>query len=848
MWFRRIAWGLLLLSILGLLRPGHISPAQAQAQNLTDLIDINVSAGFGGFFREQHWLPLRVRVRNSGEAIDGRLIVRPETADLVVTNAYSTPLDLPTGSDKTTFLYIMAEAFLPQVVVELLDANGERVAQQVAPITPLNPHDLLHVVVSDTDAASIALNTVRVGAYAAQQVRWTPAQVPVGAPALEAIDTLIFSDADSAQLNTAQRASVRDWVAAGGHLIVTGGTNWQETANAFMDVLPLVPTGSTQVDGLAPLASWVGAGASALAARTSIATGDVQDTGQVLVADDGGLPLLVRRGYGAGTIDYLAADPALEPFRGWQQADTFWYTLLASREMHPAWTLGLNDFSEAAIAVGVLPGVELLPGAVSMLLFIGAYVLLVGPLNYIVLSRINRRGWAWLTIPILIGVFSFLAYNVGFNLRGSEIIVSRINIVESWPENESARLQQLIGVLSPRREVYSLATSDDRFLNVLPRDDDERNIGLINTLDITRSTAEIVQAETFAASGFAVDGGIFANFLAQGNVPAPAISGTLRLIYNYGPDAEQALQGSLRNDSDITLHDAVILARGVAYALPEPLEPGALVTLDADDLTLLDSPPFPNPAPIELSHNLLAGTGARFTTNERLNFGTRNAILGSDLIDRNRLQLDMLDDPVRRATIERRYALLNALVRDQYAALSRSAAYVVGWSDDPLAQDIDMGAVPFRTVDSALYIIALTIDHNPPRGEVVTIRPDQFTWTAPERSSRDNGGPNDLLLLAGEQVVLQLYPEAGAVLTDVQQIDMTIDRNSSRGRDVAVSLWNWQTQAWEPIEPIGQVNYRLDDPARFVGPRNRIDMQLNLDSDFGSARIRGLAISQTGTF
>jgi hypothetical protein len=846
----------IMLSLIAALLP-VFSPSpgtQAQTQTLTDLIDISISAGYGSYFRENHWLPLRIRVQNTGDDINGRLIVRPETSGLVVTNAYSTPIDLPTGSDKTAFLYIMAQPFPPQVTVELLDADGRRVAQRETTISAIDSHDLLHVVISNTSAATLPLNTAHVGGFAARQVRWTPQRLPANAAALRAIDTLIFTDVDSTALSAAQRAAVVDWVAGGGHLIVTGGANWQQTAAAFRDVLPLLPDDSQQIDGLGALALWSGLAADDLNARTTIATGDLNAdaAARVLVASADALPLLVRRDYGAGAIDYFAADPALQPLSGWQSGDAMWLNIIASTQMRPAWTMGIADYSEAEVAVGVLPGVDLLPPVLSMVAFIGVYVLLIGPLNYIVLARINRRGWAWVTIPVLIGVFSVLAYNVGFNLRGSEVILSRINIIESWPESDEARLQQLVGVLSPRRETYSLSAGTDTFLNVMPQDDAIGSTGLINALDITRSTADIVQTSAFEAEDFAVDGGIFANFITEGRTARPAINGRLSLIYNAGPDDAQALQGVVRNDSDVTLRDAVILARGLVYELPGPLEPGDVLTLAASDLILRPGSEYPHPAPIELSHNLLFGNNARSISAQSASVATRDAILGEDALQSGRIAAAGLSETQVEA-LERRYALLTAFVRDQFASQAYGGhAYLLGWADNTddvaaFASDISLGDVPFSTVDTALYVVALDIESQQRSNERVTIRPDQFTWTALARAEPDNGGPNDLLLLAQNEVVLRFRPLPDAQLRQVESMTVRVDRNSSRARDVMVELWNWRAGEWEALRR-GEVRYDLQDPARFVGPDNMVDMRLTLTSDLGTARIRGLSITHTGVF
>ena len=49
---------------------------------------------------------------------------------------------------------------------------------------------------------------------------------------------------------------------------------------------------------------------------------------------------------------------------------------------------------------------------------LGAYILLIGPINYLVLKRLDRREWAWVTMPVLIVVFAVGAYGFGSLLRG----------------------------------------------------------------------------------------------------------------------------------------------------------------------------------------------------------------------------------------------------------------------------------------------------------------------------------------------------------------------------------------------------------------------------------------------
>src|SRR5688572_21385684 len=169
--FRRIGW-MLFIGLLVLLN------LPAAAQDTGDLVQLTVEAGYDQYFRPDYWLPVRINVRNDGDSITGRLTVRPETSGRVVSNAYSTPIDLPIGSEKTAFLYIQARTFPAQIVIELLDTEGVRIAEQTANLRVLEPEDVLYVVVSRLSADSFSLNDVAPAGSLANQARWETSELP----------------------------------------------------------------------------------------------------------------------------------------------------------------------------------------------------------------------------------------------------------------------------------------------------------------------------------------------------------------------------------------------------------------------------------------------------------------------------------------------------------------------------------------------------------------------------------------------------------------------------------------------------------------------------------------------
>ena len=406
----------------------------------------------------------------------------------------------------------------------MIDDEGVRFADRAVGITAANPNDTLHMVVSGTGASSIPLNTVSQAGYIARQGRWEVDNIPPDVAVMEAIDTLILYDVESAQFTLDQLQTIEAWVATGGHLIVIGGPSWAQTTEALDDnLLPFNATGSENINDISAISTYIDS-AETLSGQTFITTGTVADSGRVLIETDEGLPLLIRRSFGIGVVDFMTVDPTLEPMRSWSGLRDFWFNVVATVEPEPAWSRGWLELQDVARALAILPQVELLPPVSSMILFIVAYILMIGPVNYIVLSRFRRRAWAWGTIPLLILTFTMLAWNVGFNLRGNEVIISRLYVVQSFADTDVAYQEQLVGVLSPRREIYTITAPANTVLGTLPGVEDDSPF----SANVSRSTADVSQGQQFAVEDIAIDGGIFANFSLSGIVTAPIFPGRRR--------------------------------------------------------------------------------------------------------------------------------------------------------------------------------------------------------------------------------------------------------------------------------------------------------------------------------
>lgn len=837
---RWLPWLMVVFAVL-MTQPG---PSRAQDAP-SDLIEVRIqSAGFGGLYRAGYWAPLRVEVINRGDDFDGRLVVRPATSIDAVDHTFSAPVDglsrpiAPASqSSRSLTLYVLPRGGDAELRVELLNAAGDVVASEDTLLRDIDSRDLLAVTVPRDNP--LDLSGVDIGGFSAFQVGWELADIPTRSGGLDAIDLMVFSDVNTARLSDAQQDALRAWVLGGGHLIATGGDNNAETAAGLGDLLPFTPApgqGDT-IDSLTPLARFSGNYRRSLNAETFITVGDVaEDRGAVvLVETQDGLPLVVRRSYGAGTVDYLTVSPGLEPLASYTRMDDLFFNLMTTTPARPNWTDGFFDWDDARTAVEILPGIDLLPAVLSLMGFLLLYIMLIGPINFIVLSRLNRRGYAWLTIPALIAVFTALAWSVGFQLRGSEVTLSRLAVIQTWPESDEARVDQLVGLLAPRRGDYTLELAEpERMLRPAARGD------ALNPLSLERENIRIDQGSRFSAVEFPVDASFIATFSTQTTIPRPEINGSATLQINAA--GEMTLRGVVRNESNLTLSDPVILAPGIVLPLAQDLTPdgpGNLIDFSSDPATVVqDDPAAPHPLEFDRGTRRVSVVGSSSGS-----LGRSPAVSNVDSIMLPFLGEDgigALDDEGRR-----RQLLLRAFINDTYGSTGRGdRVYLVGWADEaPLAETVPGEQV--RRVETTLVIVALETTLTGTPGGDTLLTSDQFTWVALSRGDLGDVGPVGMELMGDNSVSFRFTPVPGAVLEDVEALRLVLERGSVRVGGV-IDLWDWQADEWVQVQYSQGERYTVEDHERFIGPMNAVQVRTVPRDEGGIRLIASIGIEQVG--
>jgi hypothetical protein len=196
----------------------------------------------------------------------------------------------------------------------------------------------------------------------------------------------------------------------------------------------------------------------------------------------------------------------------------------------------------------------------------------------------------------------------------------------------------------------------------------------------------------------------------------------------------------------------------------------------------------------------------------------------------------------------RRLLLLQAVVSDAYNVLTGRGnhAYLAAWGDNaPLEMNLE--GASWKSLDSTLYLIQLDVNLTPP-GRDVLVTADQFTWTVRQRSTLNDIGPLDISLQPNDEVVFQFTPLPDAVLKDVGELTVAVDRGSSSNRTVPLQIRNWDTGEWEDIQVSSGNSVPISDPQRFLGPHNAVQLRLDANSIGGYPRLQDLSVEQRGRF
>ncbi|MBI1389064.1 MAG: hypothetical protein GC154_11515 [bacterium] len=454
------------------------SSDQAALDEEEEPLQVGVIAGFDPeypFRRAGEWVSLNIELKNNGKAIKGDFLVQLKDGNLRYrvpidlapqnTAAFSLPVHTPDALDELEFYIETSSQRIPVEIITvgtMLDASHRIIAI-------MSDERGQHGYIDQDPEAEIDL---------IRQVLYTsPDILPRWWPGYRSLDALIWDGGTGGPLSARQQEALDHWIQMGGTLVLAAGDKWQELNNSpFRLYVPMTLNGSKAVD---PGAAMREPGVDTPSVKPELSQGLVIATGALeadahattrLTLDDA--PFLVERRWGAGRIIFVASSLKEPIFSDADLQETFLQFITDSAPAINPQTIGdLDSYATSYLRWSIQAE---LPSTTFIAMYLGLYIILVAPVNYLLFKRIGRLEWAWFTVPVWAVVFAVGVYYIGALRQQSQVAVNEISVIEARPGAGMAPAITYASVYSPVRQWYNLEFSSPVAFPMVPETYDYR--------------------------------------------------------------------------------------------------------------------------------------------------------------------------------------------------------------------------------------------------------------------------------------------------------------------------------------------------------------------------------------
>lgn len=762
-------------------------------------IDIEARALVGGRYAVGGWMAIAVTLVNDGEPTQGDLAAATEQG------AVQRFVEMPAGARKVVMLYVKPEAFQRRITIQYREPNGT--AEAVVEVRVLEQSSNQYAIVGDGGGTLRPQLSTADDLGLPAPLALAVSDMPERSEPIDGLSAIVWAD-DSTALSEGQRRAMERWVATGGQLVVVGGPDWQARTAGFADLLPLDDLAAVDAVPHAPLAAWAGAD-SPPAETATVSTGTLRDDARALIRAEDGTVLASMRTIGAGRVILLGTDLATDAYRGWEGSPRLWARLLPSGALLEQFFGGFPVAEEAANSMGSalsnLPSLEVPPAELLLVVIVG-YILLIGPISYLVLRRMDRRELAWVTAPLLVVLFTACSFGIGTSLKGSAVIVNQVSLIRTSTDGGSATVESYAGIFSPDRSTYDLTVDADALMSRLRP----------NTFDgrPQASSADVVveQGDPAHVRGLAI--GVFGFEAVRADTiveHAPALSVTWRTT-----DGQTV--GTVTNNSDAAVTDvAYISSSSGGDMIAAELAPGdsAEFTLDASNFN---------------------GSSASDQVYGFGGFDTQN--------DEQRRIL------MRRQVIDSLVGFGGWMPGIEVGMGSSRGPYVIGWQDAP-------GPVPITVDDLVAQSYSQSVEVHSVRPSIgpgeVEISPAQMAVAVlATDGDANNGGPGMVMLGEGSVTYSIALPLEA---TDMRVSELTLivgpdpsmvlsDQGGFGGfwpQGFMMEVRDPATGEWTLVGDISQQSrFEIDDPATAISGTGRMEVRITgveVDPNFGQMSV-----------
>ncbi len=768
---------------------------------------MQASAAYNGYFKYGEWLPVWVELENQSGDVEGE--VRIQVSGSQGITVFAAPVSLPAGSRKSFPIYVLPNNFSRELQVNLISQEKVLVSQKVSVRPQPNISYFIGMVSPERGALGL-LNSVKLPGQERPKVvvDVSLAELPERVEGLRSFDTLILNNVDTSQITPQQASTLQDWVQLGGRLVLGGGSGAQQLFSGLSQtLLPVQLAGTVEIDTEAAQSLSQFAGGSEIRVPGPYVVAVGQPAGGQILAGSENLVLVSERTVGSGAVDFVAFDLTAAPFNGWPGTQTFWETLLGPGAVYPEnmpFDVSVRQMRANSLqyALSNIPALDL-PSIQGLSLLLVIYILIVGPVNYLILRWRQQMHLAWVTIPVITVLFTAGAFSIGYLMRGNDLILNKVSLVEVQPGG-SASVTSFLGLFSPRQQSYEIAVEGEGLASPMSNYDSGPWGPNTGTVAGTSEMA-FIQGEPTVIRGLTVNQFSMQSFMSED---------TWNNFGELAADLQMkgdVLTGTVRNETAYKLTDVVVAFQSRFVRLGD-LTPGQEVQVDLG-LGSLQSDRFGPPLSYRLY--LEPTSGGSIPRSAELKSNIVSSVIDNDMGGFKGMLDSRMPVPTGMGTSEGNRSVL-----------------ILGWLDQsPPEVTVKNNRLSQQT--TALVFSALDF-HLPDKGPLslpLGMIPGDLTQIPSDGGTCGPTGTASIHMGTGTaEFAFQLPKEV--IGAQIRSLKLNLWRDSGGDWGTPeIAIWDWSSNAWVAIqEPIQGINV-IQDANAYVNENGQVKVRLTSNSN-----------------
>jgi hypothetical protein len=445
----------------------------AQAQ-----IKISVEEGIDGKVKEGRGFPLKVTVENTGSDFKGDLLF-DYAPSYQTGGARALSIDVPANSKRTYTLSIPGfndeiRHNSNQETIHLFQGSWEKGKEikfkgdkRLTPNFIYSNYTAIGLLSENPDRLK-GIKGANMGGNQVEALTLTKENIPEEKSGFQMLDYLIIDQFNISELSQDQQSALKSWVETGGVLFIGGAPHLKDTLGSAADMAPLTFGEESTLSDTSTFN--VKKNIEASFNSLAIYKGTVKPESDVLVEQDG-IPLVVKSSEGLGEVWQTAfslGDPVLN---AWESYDEWFANVLSKTE--PYFLLGQSNGDQSfleRIYYEVADSNELFPTTnfkvSTLVIILIIYLIVLVPLLYFLLRKVDKREQAWWIIPAISVLVSSGIFITGAKDRISKPHLNQMSVLKV-EEDKSVHGISAFSALSNSGGDYGFV-SDKHNLEITP--------------------------------------------------------------------------------------------------------------------------------------------------------------------------------------------------------------------------------------------------------------------------------------------------------------------------------------------------------------------------------------------